>query len=203
MVCRSFTLPSAICSPQIRSDDPLLQRHKVSLETAFTFGMCSNTGTELPVGSILVPLRDRDGTTVGYAPLAKNKTGRRPCTVLPTSLDRTQIVFNLNRAIGSGEQVVIVVEDLIDCVRIHQASFPSVVALLGPKMSEAQEVSILEKFRRIVLMLRGDDLGWASTQDCIRRLATQAWVHAAVLPSGKGPAELTDTDLVAAIRYAR
>lgn len=103
-------------------------------------------------------------------------------------------VFNLGQAMAANlmsEQMVIVVEDITSCLKVHQCGYPNVVALMGSTMSEAQEASLLGRVRQVRLMLDGDDEGWKATRALVSRLATEFFVKATVLPSQKKPAELS------------
>ena len=79
---------------------------------------------------------------------------------------------------------MVVVQDILDCLRVSQSGCRAVVALLGPGMSEIQKIELVTRFHAIMLMFRGDETGWALSQNCVSRLVTQISVHAAVLPSG-------------------
>lgn len=45
------------------------------------------------------------------------------------------------------------------CLKVHQAGFPSVVPLMGTALSPATEALLLERFRRVIVMLDGDASG--------------------------------------------
>ena len=48
---------------------------------------------------------------------------------------------------------VILVEGYFDCLRVHQAGFSWVVALMGSSLSAAQETALLGHFDRVTVML--------------------------------------------------
>src|SRR5580658_3101284 len=51
---------------------------------------------------------------------------------------KLQVLFNYCRARETSDSQVIVVEGFFDCLRVHQAGFPCVVALVGARLSPAQ-----------------------------------------------------------------
>ena len=67
-------------------------------------------------------------------------------------------LYNLHRAIATGERGY-VVEGFFDCMKVHQAGFPFVVALMGCSMSEEQERLLVAHAEMVLLMLDGDEAG--------------------------------------------
>jgi DNA primase len=53
----------------------------------------------------------------------------------------------------------IVVEGFFDCLRVHQAGYHNVVALMGVTLSEVQQQLLPARFPKLVLMLDGDEAG--------------------------------------------
>lgn len=149
-------------------------------------------------GNVIIPLHDPFGSRIGYA--AVSDSGR--LVIVPQTLIEAELLYNFHRAVATGTKQVIVVQEILDCLRVSQCGFRAVVALLGQSMSETQEIEIVTRFRAVVLMFRGDETGWALSQDCVRRLVTQVSVHAAVLPSNQAARDLSDGDLAAALRYS-
>ena len=67
--------------------------------------------------------------------------------------------FNMHRAGSVGDSTVVVVEGFFDCMKLHQASFRSVVALMGSVLYEPQGHALPERFLRVILLLDGDATG--------------------------------------------
>jgi DNA primase len=49
---------------------------------------------------------------------------------MPAGFRKAWELFNLHRAAATGSQTVIVVEGYFDCLRVHRAGLPWVVALI-------------------------------------------------------------------------
>jgi DNA primase len=93
--------------------------------------------------------------------------------------------------VATGNQTVIVVEGYFDCLRVHQAGFPCVVALMGCTLSTRQERMLLDRFERVVLMLDGDAAGRAASRALSARLCRQCFVSLIETPDGTQPDQLT------------
>lgn len=174
--------------------DPSIYRMGITQETAENFGIGVFSGEGPLRNHLVIPIRNSQGETVAYAGRPVDSTDGRE-VIVPSLFDRSSELFNLHRALTCQSPEVVVVEEILDSLAVYQAGFTCVVALMGNSMSLAQEISLVENFGRVVLMLDGDDEGWRASQDCIRRLATQAFVRAVVLPSGGQPKLLTQEEI--------
>jgi DNA primase len=116
---------------------PYLQQRGVDRTTAAEFGMGFYGGPGLMSGRIVIPIRNPGGEIVAYAGRALD--GRSPKYKLPAGFRKSWELFNIQRAAATSSQTVIVVEGYFDCVRVHQAGFPCVVALMGSSLSASQE----------------------------------------------------------------
>lgn len=77
-------------------------------------------------------------------------------------------------------------------------SFPSVVALmLGTSLFPVTKALLLERFRRVVLMLDGDDAGRQATSRIAAQLASECSVGRVVVPTGRQPDQLSSADIAA------
>ena len=98
-----------------------------------------------------------------------------------TIVNNSGLAINCNiRAAQGSAGCVIVVEGFFDCLRVHQAGYHNVVALMGVSLSEMQQQVLLERFQQLVLMLDGDE---ERTQFVSRHgtaIEQQGW-----LPSGQ------------------
>ena len=63
--------------------------------------------------------------------------GSEPRYKFPAGFAKSQVLFNLHRAVAPGSQTGIVVEGFFDCLKVHQAGFGSVVALMGAAFTTA------------------------------------------------------------------
>ncbi len=82
------------------------------------------------------------------------------------------------------------VEGYFDCMKIYQAGFPSVVALMGTVLSPLPERLLLDGYSRIVLTLDGDASDRQATERIASRLAARRSVRIARVPAGQQPDEL-------------
>ncbi len=134
-------------------------------------------------------IRNAGGETVAYAGRALD--GGLPKYKLPAGFRKGLELFNLDRAAVTGSRSAIVVEGYFDCLRVHQAGRPWVVALMGSSLSAEQERMLLERFERIVLMLDGDTAGRAGSEAIAARLAGKCSVSVIQAPDGSQPDQLS------------
>lgn len=167
---------------------PYLVRRGVDRLTAIEFGVGFYAGPGLLSGRIVIPIHNARGQTVAYAGRALN--GKLPKYRLPSGFKKALELFNLHRAAGAGSQTVIVVEGYFDCVRVHQAGLPSVVALMGSSLSPEQEKALLERFDHVVLMLDGDATGRDASRAIAARLSSRCGVAVVPVPDGVQPDQL-------------
>jgi len=92
---------------------------------------------------------------------------------------------------------VVVVEGYFDCLKVHQAGFPCVVALMGTVLSEALEPLLQERFRRVLLMPDGDDPGRRATDRIAAQMAGKCLVGLIAVPAGKRPDQLDRREIAA------
>jgi DNA primase len=170
---------------------PYLQRRGIDHATAAEFGMGFYGGPGLMNGRIVIPIRNPSGEIVAYAGRALDS--RSPKYKLPAGFRKAWELFNIQRAAATSSQTVIVVEGYFDCVRVHQAGFPCVVALMGSSLSASQERVLVERFERVFLMLDGDAAGRAASRVIGTRLSETCCVALVNVPEGKQPDQLSPT----------
>jgi len=95
-----------------------------------------------------------------------------------------------------------VVEGFFDCLRVHQAGYRNVVALMGVSLSEAQEQLLLERFPQLVLMLDGDEAGRRVSQQLAARLWGKVSLSMVGVPSGRQPDQLSSEEIRQILRGA-
>jgi DNA primase len=110
---------------------------------------------------------------------------------LPAGFRKAWELFNLHRAAATGSQTVIVVEGYFDCLRVHRAGLPWVVALTGSSLSAEQENVLLKAFDRVVLLLDGDAVGRAASRATAARLSSRCLVVEVQVPDGAQPDQLS------------
>jgi DNA primase len=170
---------------------PYLVERGIDRATAVAFGMGYYVGPGLLSGRIVIPIANARGQTVAYAGRAVD--GSLPKYKLPSGFRRGWELFNLHRATATGSRTAIVVEGYFDCLRVHQAGLPWVVALMGSTLSAEQENVLLESFDRVVLLLDGDAAGRTACRIIAARLSGRCLVAVVAVPDGSQPDQLSLT----------
>lgn len=144
-------------------------------------------------GRVVIPIHNAAGELVAYAGRAID--GSEPRYKLPAGFRKSQELFNLHRAITGAGRGLIVVEGFFDAMKVHQAGYPFVVALMGCSLSEEQEEMLVKYADQVLLMLDGDEAGRKGTDECLLRLGRKVWTKAITVPEGKQPDMLTAAEL--------
>jgi DNA primase len=170
---------------------PYLAQRGIDRATAVEFGVGFYTGPGLLNQRIVIPIRNPWGQIVAYAGRALD--GRPPKYKLPAGFRKALEVFNLHRAMAASSKTVVLVEGYFDCMRVHQAGFPWVVALMGSSLSAARHTALRQNFKRVILMLDGDTAGRAATQAIAARLSGRCAVIVARMPDGAQPDQMSSS----------
>src|SRR2546428_1923941 len=147
---------------------PYLQQRGVGPAIAARFGVGYYAGSGFLRDRIVFPIHDGEVQLVAYA--GRSMDDSEPRSLFPPGLRKSQVVYNLHRAVGeTGGPAggAIVVEGFFDCLRVHQAGYRNVVALMGSSLAEAQEELLRKHFQQLVLMLDGDDAGRRASQQLL------------------------------------
>jgi DNA primase len=163
---------------------PYLQGRGVTPDTARYFGVGHQRGKGLMEGRAVIPIHDEHGFLVAYA--GRSIDGTEPKYRFPARFRKSIVLFNLHRAVGCGDSVL-VVEGFFDAVNVHQAGLPCVVALMGCSLSRRQEELLLEHFREVVLLLDGDNAGRHAGAAIAQRLVSKLSTRLVELPGGIQP----------------
>lgn len=180
-------LPFALTG--VQHSHPYLAQRGIDAATAVEFGVGFYAGPGLLSGRIVIPIHNEGGQIVAYAGRALD--GVLPKYKLPAGFRKGLEFFNLQRATATGSKTVVLVEGYFDCLRVHQAGFPWVVALMGSSLSVEQERALLRHFNRVVLMLDGDAAGRAARQAIATRLSGRCSVAVVCVPDGAQPDQLS------------
>ena len=144
----------------------------------------------------MFPIHDGEGQLVAYA--GRSMDDSEPRYLFPSGFRKSQVVYNLHRAVGeAGEPAgsAIVVEGFFDCLRVHQAGYRNVVALMGSSLAEAQEELLRTHFQQLVLMLDGDNAGRRASQQLLTHLRRKVSLSLAQVPNGQQPDQLSDEEI--------
>ena len=146
-------------------------------------------------GRVVIPIHNERGDLVAYA--GRSIDGAEPRYKLPAGFHKSLDLYNLHRAVATGQRGLIVVEGFFDAMKVSQAGFPFVVALMGCSMSEEQERLLVAHAEMVLLMLDGDEAGQRGTDEIMLRLGRKAWSKAVCPPDGKQPDQMSTGELQA------
>jgi len=167
---------------------PYLRQRGIDGQTAECFQAGFYGGVGLMHERVVMAIHNPRGQLVAYVGRAID--GREPRYKFPLGFQKSLELFNLHRALRSKSPQVIVVEGFFDCMRVHQADFPSVVALMGASLSRAQQQLLLEHFEQVVLMLDGDETGRRASRRIAAQLGRQMTLRVVEVPEGQQPDQL-------------
>jgi DNA primase len=161
-------------------------------ETAEYFGVGFFSGKGSMSGRVVIPIENERGELVAYAGRAID--GSEPKYKLPAGFKKTQVLYNLPRAAEETDGTVVLVEGFFDCIKVTQAEH-ACVALMGCSISQEQEAQLVAYFRRVVVMLDGDEAGRRAAGEMAGRLAHKTWAHVVELPKSKQPDQISIDEL--------
>jgi len=173
----------------VDGEHPYLSARGIAAQTAAEYGIGFYAGPGLLSRRLVIPIHDEAGQLVAYC--GRSLDGAEPRYKFPAGFPKSQVLFNLHRAAAGGAETVIVVEGFFDCLRVHQAGFSAVVALMGSALYERQRRLLSERFRKIVLMLDGDQAGCRASATVAARLAGCCLLRVIELAGGLQPDQLS------------
>ena len=172
---------------------PYLATRGLTSETLAAFGVGYFPGKGSMTGRVVIPIHNGTGELVAYAGRSIDQT--EPKYKLPNGFRKSEELFSFHRAVAVGHDTVIVVEGFFDCMMVHQAGYPTVVALMGCTCSRVQEDLLTEQFERVLLMLDGDEAGREAQRALALQFAPHCFVRMANIPDGKQPDELSADEI--------
>lgn len=200
--------PLKFALSKLDSTHEYLKERGLSEETIATFGL-GYCGKGLLRGYIAIPIHSTDGELVAYAgrwpgnpPAGKGKYK------LPEGFRKSLEVFNLNRAMLSDQEApLVIVEGYFDCMKVHQAGYERVVALMGSSLSEGQEKTILENVdadEGVIVFFDNDEAGRKGQADAVCRLSQNIFVKSVLAKSdGAQPEQLSSEELCDLLPYTK
>ena len=198
---RALTLACSAAQPNrplgfalqgIDTRHPYLAQRGISPATARLFGVGIYDGHGFLAGRCVIPIRDEKGQLVAYAGRAVN--GEEPKYRFPPGFRKSQVLFNLDRAMRTASCNVIVVEGFFDALKVHQAGH-TVVALMGASFSQRQSELLLSHFASATLMLDGDETGRRATEFIVQLLIAKLPIHKVELPNHIQPDQLSSAEI--------
>lgn len=175
----------------VDSAHPYLAARGIERATVLEFGIGFYRGPGILSGRLIIPIHNAAGELVAYSGRALD--GTEPRYRFPSGFAKSEILFNLHRALAHPERVV-VVEGFFDCFKLHQAGLAA-VALMGAALSDGQMRALLPCFRSVILMLDGDAPGRSATTAISALLRSHIPVRAIRLPDSVQPDQLSSTEI--------
>ena len=173
---------------------PYLAQRGITETTARTFGIGFFPGQGSMKGRIVIPIHSEQSDLVAYVGRAIDSS--EPKYRFPTRFRKSLVLFNLHRAASTDDDTkVVVVEGFLDCMKVHQAGYPCVVALMGSTLSVRQEKLLEDHFQRVVLMLDGDKAGISAATTIAARLTRKLFVKVVDVPAGRQPDEMSTEEI--------
>ena len=149
---------------------------------------------------VITPVHSPDGTPIGLVGRSIEGKSFKNSTNLPKS----KTLFNVHRAKKIGSHVIIV-ESNFDAIRIHQAGFPNVVAVLGGVLSTEQHKLLNRYFNKITVMTDADLAGRELGLSIANRLRNKdllwgSYEYGKIYPhDAKDAGDMTDEEIKACI----
>ena len=169
-----------------------LRQRSITEETARTFEVGYFPGRGSMSEKVVIPIHNERGELVAYA--GRSIDNSEPKYKLPTGFQKSKELFNLHRALAATGEQVIIVEGFFDCMKVHQAGFPNVVALMGSSLSDDQQ-KLFGAFKAAILFLDGDDAGRGATRTISERLVRTMFVKVVDVPSKQQPDQLSTEEI--------
>jgi DNA primase len=185
----------------VDSEHAYLSERGIDAHTAAHFGIGYYAAPGLLQGRVVIPIHNERGQLLAYA--GRSINGNGPKYKLPADFAKSHVLFNLHRAMAHRQQTMIVVEGFFDCLKVHQAGLPCVVALMGCSLSEHQEALLLRSCSNVVLMLDADSAGVHGSAVISNRLSKHCGVQIVRLASGQQPDRLSTPEIHRALSTGR
>jgi DNA primase len=176
-----------------------LKSRSINEESMNHFGLGYSTSMNM----VITPVHSPDGTPIGLVGRSIEGKSFKNSTNLPKS----KTLFNVHRAKRIGEHVI-VVESNFDAIRIHQAGFPNVVAVLGGVLSTEQQKLLNRYFNKITVMTDADLAGRELGLSIANRLKNKdllwaSYEYGKIYPhDAKDAGDMTDEEIKSCIKNA-
>jgi DNA primase len=163
-----------------RSHPYLTEQRGLTPETIVDFGIgfCSKG---MMADRIAIPIHNVKSEVVAYAGRFPGEPAEdTPKYKLPAGFRKMQELFNIDRASKEpADKPLIIVEGFFGCMKLHQAGFRKVVALMGSTMSATQEALIKQHTDRnshVIIVFDEDEAGRVGREEIAVRLAKFVFV---------------------------
>lgn len=166
----------------------------------FGIGLCKRG---LMAGRLCFPLRDPDGTLVGYAGrwAEAELPGNKPRYLLPKAFNKSRILWNWDRIRVWEPKHIVIVEGFWSVLRLDEAGIPA-VATLGHQLFDPQiDMLISDGVEQVTVIYDGDDPGRTGTDEACAALAKHLFVRSISLADGIKPDTMPKALLVDLPRF--
>jgi DNA primase len=204
----SAAQPKPAASPEVnpplersllsRVQASLNQDHAYLFERGLTVATIKDFGIGVASRGFLrgccgIPIAREDGEIIAFAGrIIDPELAKEGKYKLPSGFQKSHVVFNLNRAKEHADVGLIVVEGFFDAMKVHQAGYPNVVALMGSTLSEQQEELLVAYADRLALMFDGDDAGSKCLREFYGKLRQKLYLKEIRLERGEQPDSLSE-----------
>ena len=162
------------------------------------------TLAEFEVGSLIdtegvrratVPIRDTSGVLVGLS-ARREDSDMEPRYLLEYKFQKGKILYNLHRALASGEETVILVEGFKALWAVYEAGLGNVVACMGANITEDQKLALcMSGFRNCLILFDGDKAGQSGAKAVAKKLRDAFNITLVSLEEGRSPDDYSRKDL--------
>ena len=172
------------------------------LQTMLERGLTVETLKHFEVGfsieknRVVIPVRSHNYKLVGLIGRAVDSS-QQPRYLYNKGFKRADVLFNIHNA--KSHSSVIITEGSVDCMFVHQAGFPNVVATLGAAVSKTQGDMIKRFFDKIILFCDNDEAGVAMRCAMIEMCRGKEISVANISDGLKDPAEMSKEQIINAI----
>jgi DNA primase len=186
---------------ELIGNHPYLVARGVDETTAALFGIGYYRGPGFIHGRIAIPIHNEAGELVAYA--GRSVDSSEPKYLFPPGFRKSVELFNLHRVSSNPLQELIVVEGFFGCVRVHQAGFANVIALMGCTISPAQSKLLCAACSRAVVFLDGDLAGRQALPVISDTLRAQGLeLRKVCLPDGWQPDSMHTPEIERSLHHA-
>lgn len=142
-----------------------------------------------------VPIREASGLLVSLS-ARRTDCDSEPRYLLEYEFQKGRVLYNMHRALATGEDTVIVVEGFKALWALHEAGFDNVVACMGANMSPDQVFALCASgFRNCLILFDGDKAGVSGAKAVNKKLSNHFNLSTLMLPDEKSPDDFDRVEL--------
>ena len=141
---------------------------------------------------IMFPIMNEKGI-VGFSGRLTTKTKDMKYKNTPENqiFQKRRTLYNFENARKTGSDTVVICEGQMDAIAMTRAGHPSVISLMGTKLTEEHLAMLKSRMKTAVICLDGDQAGQLNAQKVGEYLQKNGFiVRNVLLPEGKDPDEL-------------